>query len=453
MCGVPCPARLLRLHRTTPNPASSKQTRLGPTCAFSNVPSAHAPPVLQGSTPSSCCARCGRPTWQTQRGWRPLSPTSAGASCSCWRVRACLPVQAGLGPRAQPLCCVACTPKRALRLCSRITAVHCHMRCLHLLDRHPASHPVLPGAFHGFSPALVLFTLHPKLNPASWVPYLSHVCCPAGAFRAFSPALVLSILDPKLTWSEADQQAAVQQVGGSKRGAGAQTRGNMCWAGWLSVSQAVALPAPSKAACTPPDAGYDWRDAPPSPLSPLQTPNFASFCSQTLATLQGVVVRKSDGSGLSPYDLKRLQAYANSLVDHHLILDLVPPLAANYFAGRLPAPLSYSQAAILAAVGLQQHEIGKVALGLAGGPEAGRGGPAMGWAARLGGRVRLLMLRYIWGRRPAMHKTRGGQFDLITPAFAIGNVSRCSHCRSWRRRWTCPPRKPWRSSTRCEPCQ
>ena len=137
------------------------------------------------------------------------------------------------------------------------------------------------------------------------------------------------------------------------------------------------------------------------------------------------MVRKSDGSGLSPYDLKRLQvglpsllllllhvdplgstlrplahappachapscllvhsqmrlslaymlladappacscatqlqAYANSLVDHHLILDLVPPLAANYFAGRLPAPLSYSQAAILAAVGLQQHEIGKV---------------------------------------------------------------------------------------------
>ncbi|PRW57974.1 N-acetyltransferase 10 [Chlorella sorokiniana] len=106
-----------------------------------------------------------------------------------------------------------------------------------------------------------------------------------GAFRGFAPALVLSILDPKLTWSEAEQQAAVQQ---------------------------------------------------------------------------GVVVRKADGSGLSPYDLKRLQAYANSLVDHHLILDLMPPLAANYFAGRLPAPLSYSQAAILAAVGLQQHEIGKL---------------------------------------------------------------------------------------------
>ena len=47
-------------------------------------------------------------------------------------------------------------------------------------------------------------------------------------------------------------------------------------------------------------------------------------------------------------------------MDHHLVLDLVPPLAASYFSGRLPAPLSYSQAAILAAVGLQQHEIGKV---------------------------------------------------------------------------------------------
>ncbi len=54
------------------------------------------------------------------------------------------------------------------------------------------------------------------------------------------------------------------------------------------------------------------------------------------------------------------QAYSNNLVDHHLVLDLVPPLAHAYFAGRLPAPLSYSQAAILACVGLQQHDIGKV---------------------------------------------------------------------------------------------
>ncbi len=37
------------------------------------------------------------------------------------------------------------------------------------------------------------------------------------------------------------------------------------------------------------------------------------------------------------------QAYSNNLVDYHLVLDLLPPLAAAYFAGRLPASLSYSQ--------------------------------------------------------------------------------------------------------------
>ncbi|GAB4815551.1 hypothetical protein N2152v2_002597 [Parachlorella kessleri] len=74
----------------------------------------------------------------------------------------------------------------------------------------------------------------------------------------------------------------------------------------------------------------------------------------------GAVVVRADGSPISPYDLKRLQAYASSLVDHHLIQDLVPPLARAYLAGRIPAPLSYTQAAILVCVGLQQHDIAKV---------------------------------------------------------------------------------------------
>ena len=50
-------------------------------------------------------------------------------------------------------------------------------------------------------------------------------------------------------------------------------------------------------------------------------------------------------------------------MDHHLILDLITPLAHAYFCGRLPAALSYSQAAILTCVGLQQHEIGRVRAG------------------------------------------------------------------------------------------
>ena len=51
------------------------------------------------------------------------------------------------------------------------------------------------------------------------------------------------------------------------------------------------------------------------------------------------------------------QAYANNLVDHHLIYDLLPSLARAYFARRLPATLSYGQAAILALLGLQQRAV------------------------------------------------------------------------------------------------
>ena len=51
------------------------------------------------------------------------------------------------------------------------------------------------------------------------------------------------------------------------------------------------------------------------------------------------------------------QAYSNNLVDHHIILDLLPALAQAYFSGHIPANLSYLQAAILLSLGLQQNEI------------------------------------------------------------------------------------------------
>ncbi|PNW85567.1 hypothetical protein CHLRE_03g192850v5 [Chlamydomonas reinhardtii] len=75
------------------------------------------------------------------------------------------------------------------------------------------------------------------------------------------------------------------------------------------------------------------------------------------ATQAGVVVHRGDGSGLDPYDLKRLQAYCSSLVDYHLVLDLVPPLAAAYLRGRVPVSLSYGQAAIMLVLGLQLREV------------------------------------------------------------------------------------------------
>ena len=60
------------------------------------------------------------------------------------------------------------------------------------------------------------------------------------------------------------------------------------------------------------------------------------------------------------------QAYANNLVDHHLVLDLVPAMAGAYFARRLPVPLMHTQAAILAGLGLQRCDVSalEVALGL-----------------------------------------------------------------------------------------
>lgn len=52
-----------------------------------------------------------------------------------------------------------------------------------------------------------------------------------------------------------------------------------------------------------------------------------------------------------------VQAYSNSLVDHHMVLDLLPSLARAYFCRQLPASLSYGQAAILLSLGLQQNEL------------------------------------------------------------------------------------------------
>ncbi|KAH7352706.1 hypothetical protein KP509_19G059500 [Ceratopteris richardii] len=60
---------------------------------------------------------------------------------------------------------------------------------------------------------------------------------------------------------------------------------------------------------------------------------------------------------LTPYDMKRLESYSNNLVDYHLILDLVPILARYYFLERLPATLSYGQAAILLCLGLQHQSV------------------------------------------------------------------------------------------------
>ncbi|KAJ6257796.1 hypothetical protein Dda_7585 [Drechslerella dactyloides] len=58
----------------------------------------------------------------------------------------------------------------------------------------------------------------------------------------------------------------------------------------------------------------------------------------------------------SPFDLKRLESYANNMLDHHVITDLVPLVSTLYFTNRLPAGVKLSgvQSAILLAIGLQK---------------------------------------------------------------------------------------------------
>ncbi|KAM0556707.1 hypothetical protein ACHAPJ_005766 [Fusarium lateritium] len=62
---------------------------------------------------------------------------------------------------------------------------------------------------------------------------------------------------------------------------------------------------------------------------------------------------------LTPFDLKRLESYANNMLDYHVVLDLVPVIANLYFTGRLKSNISLSgvQAAILLAIGLQHKDI------------------------------------------------------------------------------------------------
>ena len=65
---------------------------------------------------------------------------------------------------------------------------------------------------------------------------------------------------------------------------------------------------------------------------------------------------------LTPFDLKRLDSYANNLLDYHVILDLLPIVAALYFEKRLgpEVHLSAVQSSILLALGLQRKTVEEI---------------------------------------------------------------------------------------------
>ncbi|KAL0078647.1 GNAT acetyltransferase 2-domain-containing protein [Phycomyces blakesleeanus] len=61
----------------------------------------------------------------------------------------------------------------------------------------------------------------------------------------------------------------------------------------------------------------------------------------------------------TPYDLKRLDSYANNMLDYHVILDMIPTIAKIYFKDECSPDLKLSgiQSAILLGVGLQRKSI------------------------------------------------------------------------------------------------
>ncbi|KAF4589456.1 nucleolar ATPase Kre33 [Ophiocordyceps camponoti-floridani] len=84
------------------------------------------------------------------------------------------------------------------------------------------------------------------------------------------------------------------------------------------------------------------------------------------ASLDSVEVAPLDKTELdrqfSPFDLKRLESYANNMLDYHVILDMMPAVATLYFTGRLRAGIKLSgvQQCILLAIGLQHKDVDEV---------------------------------------------------------------------------------------------
>lgn len=66
---------------------------------------------------------------------------------------------------------------------------------------------------------------------------------------------------------------------------------------------------------------------------------------------------------MSPFDLKRLESYANNMLDYHVILDLMPIIGNLYFTGKLKSNVRLNglEQSILIGMGLQRKEIDAIA--------------------------------------------------------------------------------------------
>ncbi|RMJ24214.1 N-acetyltransferase 10 [Aspergillus sp. HF37] len=103
---------------------------------------------------------------------------------------------------------------------------------------------------------------------------------------------------------------------------------------------------------------YQFREF-PSVLS-LSICEAANAGAKADTSLTAQPLRKPDlDAAFSPFDIKRLDSYANNLLDYHVIIDMLPTIAEFYFSGRLGARVHLSgvQQSILLAIGLQRKSL------------------------------------------------------------------------------------------------
>ncbi|CAM1504370.1 Fc.00g019610.m01.CDS01 [Cosmosporella sp. VM-42] len=102
---------------------------------------------------------------------------------------------------------------------------------------------------------------------------------------------------------------------------------------------------------------YQFRNF--SAISALSIDESANAGAQLDATEISPLSKAELDRLLTPFDLKRLESYANNMLDYHVVLDLIPTIANLYFTGPLKSNISLSgvQKAILLAIGLQRKDI------------------------------------------------------------------------------------------------
>ena len=88
--------------------------------------------------------------------------------------------------------------------------------------------------------------------------------------------------------------------------------------------------------------GYQFREFSISmALSVLEASENATKLVDSVSSL-GHLTASDVSSCLSPYDLKRMESYANNMLDYHVIMDLMPILSNHFFHGRMKMPLAGS---------------------------------------------------------------------------------------------------------------